>query len=49
LKEKKSFWEEAAAGEYVLMLEHDPENECCILQAGERGTKTSATFRLEEL
>ncbi|HEY8971013.1 MAG TPA: MBL fold metallo-hydrolase, partial [Puia sp.] len=49
LNEKRSFWQEAATGEYVLMLEHDPENECCVLQSTDRGVKTSATFRLEEL
>jgi glyoxylase-like metal-dependent hydrolase (beta-lactamase superfamily II) len=49
LQEKKSFWEEAATGEYVLMLEHDPENECCVLASTDKGVRTSATFRLEEL
>lgn len=49
LKEKKSFWQEAAAGEYVLMLEHDPENECCTLQSTEKGIRASSTFRLEEM
>ena len=50
LNEKKSFWQEAATGGYVLMLEHDPENECCILQSTDRGgVRASATFRLEEL
>jgi len=46
LKEKRSFWEEAAAGEYVLMLEHDPVNECCTLQNTEKGVKVIETFRL---
>lgn len=49
LKEKKSFWEEAATGEYVLMLEHDPENECCVLGKSERGVRVSNTFRLKAL
>ena len=49
LNEKKSFWQEAAAGGYVLMLEHDPENECCILQSTDRGIRASSTFRLQEL
>ncbi|MES1249539.1 MAG: MBL fold metallo-hydrolase, partial [Chitinophaga rupis] len=49
LKEKKSFWEEAAAGGYVLMLEHDPVNECCTLQSAEKGIRVSETFSLETL
>lgn len=49
LKEKRSFWQEAATNEYVLMLEHDPKNECCILQSTDKGIRTSATFRLQEL
>jgi glyoxylase-like metal-dependent hydrolase (beta-lactamase superfamily II) len=49
LKEKKSFWEEAATGGYALMLEHDPDIECCVLESTDRGVRTSATFRLEEL
>ncbi|HVU56929.1 MAG TPA: MBL fold metallo-hydrolase [Puia sp.] len=48
LREKKSFWQEAAAGDYVLMLEHDPENECCTLQATEKGIKVGNTFRLDD-
>ena len=49
LKEKKSFWEEAAAGGYVLMLEHDPSNECCTLERTEKGIKVGKTFRLGDL
>ena len=49
LNEKRSFWQEAANGEYVLMLEHDPENECCVLQTTEKGVKASTTFKLKEL
>ena len=46
LKEKQSFWEEAATGEYVLMLEHDPVNECCTLQTSEKGIRLGETFSL---
>lgn len=46
LKEKRSFWEEAATGGYVLMLEHDPVNECCTLQNTEKGVRLGETFRL---
>jgi len=46
LKEKHSFWEEAATGGYVLMLEHDPENECCTLEKTEKGIRLGQTFQL---
>jgi glyoxylase-like metal-dependent hydrolase (beta-lactamase superfamily II) len=49
LNEKKSFWQEAAMGEYVLMLEHDPENECCVLQATEKGVKVKNTFSVQDI
>jgi glyoxylase-like metal-dependent hydrolase (beta-lactamase superfamily II) len=46
LQEKKSFWSEAAAGGYVLMLEHDAVNECCTLQQTEKGIKAAEMFKL---
>ena len=46
LREKQSFWEEAVKGEYVLMLEHDPVNECCTLQQTEKGVKVKEVFTL---
>ncbi|MBN8854924.1 MAG: MBL fold metallo-hydrolase [Sphingobacteriales bacterium 50-39] len=49
LREKRSFWEEAATGGYVLILEHDPDSECCMLQSTDRGVRTSSIFRLEEV
>ena len=49
LQEKKSFFTEAAAGEYVLFLEHDPVNECCVLQQTEKGMRSGEVFRLEEI
>jgi glyoxylase-like metal-dependent hydrolase (beta-lactamase superfamily II) len=49
LKEKKSFLEEAAAGEYVLFFEHDPVNECCVLEKSEKGVRGGKVFRLDEL
>jgi glyoxylase-like metal-dependent hydrolase (beta-lactamase superfamily II) len=49
LQEKKSFFDEAAAGNYVLFLEHDPVNECCVLQATEKGVRSVDMFRLGEL
>lgn len=49
LQEKKSFFTEAAAGAYVLFLEHDPVNECCVLQQTEKGMRSAEVFRLEDL
>lgn len=46
LKEKRSFWQEAADGGYVLMLEHDPVNECCMLEKTEKGVKVGEVFTL---
>jgi glyoxylase-like metal-dependent hydrolase (beta-lactamase superfamily II) len=49
LKEKKSFLEEAAAGNYVLFFEHDPLNECCVAEQTEKGIRAGKGFRLAEL
>lgn len=49
LQEKKSFWSEAAAGNYILFFEHDPVNECCTLQATEKGVRQGEVFRLGEV
>jgi len=47
LKEKRSFWEEAATGGYVLMLEHDAVNECCTLEKTDKGIRVGQMYRLE--
>lgn len=49
LTEKKLFLEEAANNNYVLFLEHDPENECCTLQTTEKGVRLKDTFSLAEI
>ena len=49
LKEKKAFLSEAAAGGYVLFFEHDPENECCVVETGERGLRGGKGFKLGEM
>ena len=49
LKEKKSFLEEAVAGNYVLFFEHDPVNECCVLQSTDKGIRAGSTFSLSDL
>ncbi|HMH23356.1 MAG TPA: MBL fold metallo-hydrolase [Puia sp.] len=49
LHEKRSFLNEAAAGNYVLFLEHDPLSECCELQMTEKGVRSGKVFRLTEI
>jgi glyoxylase-like metal-dependent hydrolase (beta-lactamase superfamily II) len=49
LAEKKTFLEEAVAGDYVLFFEHDPVHECCTLEKTDKGIRKGATFRLAEL
>jgi len=49
LQEKKSFLEEALAGNYILYLEHDAQNECCTLQQTEKGIRLKDSFDLDRL
>ncbi|MHA4810384.1 MBL fold metallo-hydrolase [Flavitalea flava] len=49
LQEKKAFLSEAAVRDYVLFFEHDPVNECCMVQMTEKGVKSGEVFRLEEV
>jgi glyoxylase-like metal-dependent hydrolase (beta-lactamase superfamily II) len=53
LQEKRAFFDEAIAGEYVLFFEHDHVNECCTLECTlertEKGVRSGRTFRLDEL
>ncbi len=49
LTEKKKFLQEAVDKQYVLFFEHDPVNECCILQNTEKGIRAGETFALSAL
>ncbi|MVN22898.1 MBL fold metallo-hydrolase [Mucilaginibacter arboris] len=49
LTEKKVFLEEAADQNYVLFLEHDPENECCTVKRTEKGIRLNETFNLSDI
>nr|MCU0334791.1 MBL fold metallo-hydrolase [Chitinophagaceae bacterium] len=49
LHEKKRFLEEALAGDYILFFEHDAVNECCTLQATDKGIRAGTTGTLAEL
>ncbi len=49
LTEKKTFLQEAADKDYILYFEHDAVNECCSVQATEKGVRSKDSFRLSEL
>ena len=49
LQEKKRFLQEAVEKNYILFFEHDPINECCTLQATEKGIRVREIFKLDEL
>ncbi len=49
LQEKERILTQAADEEWVLFLEHDPQNECCTVQNTEKGVRLKETFKLSEL
>jgi glyoxylase-like metal-dependent hydrolase (beta-lactamase superfamily II) len=49
LEDKTRFYKEAVDNEYIIFLEHDLYNECCILQRTEEGVKVMETFPLSNL
>lgn len=49
MNEKKLFLDEAATKEYILFLEHDPINECCMVRHTEKGVRLGDTMRLSDL
>jgi len=49
LQEKKSFLQEAAEKQYILFFEHDPVNECCTVQATEKGIRVNEIFKLADI
>ena len=49
LEEKRSFYKDAIAQDYVLFFEHDPVNECCTLQQTEKGVRVKELFKLEDI
>lgn len=49
LNEKAVFLKEAAENNYILVLEHDPINECCTVQMTEKGIKIDQTFQLNDI
>jgi glyoxylase-like metal-dependent hydrolase (beta-lactamase superfamily II) len=49
LTEKKAFLQEAADNNYILILEHDSQNECCTLKETEKGIRLDETFTLDSI
>lgn len=49
LNEKKRFLDEAAAGNYILFFEHDPQIECCTLQQTERGIRAGESLKISDV
>ncbi len=49
LEEKGKFLQRAADNGFVLVLEHDSENECCTVQNTERGIRLETTSKLSEI
>jgi hypothetical protein len=49
LNEKKAFFTEALANDYILFFEHDPVNECCNLKMTEKGVRVKDVFKLSDI
>lgn len=49
MDERKSYWQEIVDNEYILILEHDAQHECCTLQHTEKGIRPKDTFRLSDI
>ncbi len=49
LDEKAAFLKEAEDNNYILILEHDPINECCTLKNTEKGIKFDKAFAIADI
>ncbi len=49
LEDKKKFFAEAVAEDYILFFEHDLYNECCNLQDTPKGVRAKDTFTLKSV
>lgn len=47
--EKEAFLQKAAEEQYVLMLEHDPEHECCTVKHTDKGVRVDQVFKLSDI
>jgi len=48
LSEKNDILNSALQNQWILFFEHDPSNECCLLEQTERGIRSRATFSLSD-
>jgi glyoxylase-like metal-dependent hydrolase (beta-lactamase superfamily II) len=49
LTEKKAFLTNALRKGDILFFEHDPVNECCVLEETEKGIRAGQTFQLKDI
>jgi glyoxylase-like metal-dependent hydrolase (beta-lactamase superfamily II) len=49
LEEKEKFITNAVKNEYVLFLEHDSVNECCLLQDTDKGIRLKSTHTFQDI
>lgn len=49
IQEKELFLKEASDNGYILMLEHDSQNECCTVKHTEKGIRLNQTFNLSQI
>jgi hypothetical protein len=49
MDEKKLFLDTAAEKELVLFLEHDSVNECCTVEATEKGVRLKESFTFNSI
>jgi len=49
MSEKQAFLNEAADNGYVLILQHDPVNECCTVKHTEKGVRLDQVFAFKDI
>jgi glyoxylase-like metal-dependent hydrolase (beta-lactamase superfamily II) len=49
MDEKSEFLKKAADNEWIIILQHDPFNECCTVQHSEKGVKLNQTFKFSDI
>ena len=49
LSEKEKFLDQAAANNYLLFFEHDPQIECCSLTKTEKGVRSEKLLKISEV
>ena len=49
MAEKEAVLHRAASENWVLLLQHDAQAECCTVQPTEKGVRVAETFRLADM